>query len=108
MQRHQYAPYSKSAPRSSPQANLYQSAYNPQQGLLQQDFQQYHIQQQQQQNHQAIACAPPSPVPQIPIMPSYSNQALKTFAPEQMTYVPDACMVPIRSLQPGKVFVVSL
>ncbi|KAF9964341.1 hypothetical protein BGZ70_006602 [Mortierella alpina] len=101
MQRHQYAPYSKSAPRAGPQANFHQPTYNPQQGHLHQDVQQYHIQQQQQ----AVACAPPSPVPQIPKMPSYSNQALKTFAPEQMSYVPDACMVPIRSLQPGKVFV---
>ncbi|KAG0209979.1 hypothetical protein BGX28_009758 [Mortierella sp. GBA30] len=41
----------------------------------------------------------------MPIVPSYSNQALRTFAPKQMSYVPDACMVPIRGLQPEKTFV---
>ncbi|KAF9287049.1 hypothetical protein BGZ68_002317 [Mortierella alpina] len=104
MQRHQYTPYSKSAPRPGPQANFHQPIYGFQQDYLQQDDQHHRPQEQHQQSYQAIACAPPSPVPQMPTMPSYSNQALKTFAPEQMSYVPDACMVPIRSLQPGKVF----
>ncbi|KAF9983790.1 hypothetical protein BGZ75_004753 [Mortierella antarctica] len=108
MQRHQYTPYSKSVPRAGPLANFQQPTYDRQHKHLQQDVRQYYTpqHQQHQQNHQAmVASAPPSPVPQIPTMPSYSNQALKTFAPEQMSYVPDACMVPIRSLQPGKVFV---
>ncbi|KAF9560085.1 hypothetical protein EC968_006360 [Mortierella alpina] len=102
MQRHQYTPYSKSAARPGPQASFHPTVYDRQHGHLQPEAQQYYT---QQRNDQLTACAPASPVPQIPTMPSYSNQALKTFAPEQMAYVPDACMVPIRSLQPGKVFV---
>ncbi|KAI7821412.1 hypothetical protein BC939DRAFT_478391 [Gamsiella multidivaricata] len=43
--------------------------------------------------------------PQRVILPSYSTQALKTFAPQQMAYTPDAAMVPIRSLQSEKSFV---
>lgn len=47
-------------------------------------------------------------VPQQYYLPSYSAQALKTFAPQQMAYTPDAAMVPIQSLQPVKSFVVSV
>ncbi|KAI8355465.1 hypothetical protein B0O80DRAFT_528664 [Mortierella sp. GBAus27b] len=44
-------------------------------------------------------------VPHQHCPPSYSAHALKTFAPQQMAYTPDAAMVPIHSLQPVKSFV---
>lgn len=52
---------------------------------------------------------PPAPphVPQQHSPPSYSAHALRTFAPQQMAFTPDAAMVPIQSLQPVKSFVVS-
>ncbi|KAG0312641.1 hypothetical protein BGZ99_009359 [Dissophora globulifera] len=37
--------------------------------------------------------------------PTYSVQALKTFAPRQMSFTPDAAMVPIQSLRLEKSFV---
>ncbi|KAF9585384.1 hypothetical protein BGW38_002614 [Lunasporangiospora selenospora] len=42
----------------------------------------------------------------LPVVPSYSLHALRTFAPLPMHFTPDAAMVPIQHLQPEKCFVV--
>ena len=41
-------------------------------------------------------------------LPTFSPQALQTFAPRQLGVTNDAPMVPIQSLQPEKAFVVKL
>ncbi|KAF9897641.1 hypothetical protein BX616_005232 [Lobosporangium transversale] len=60
-------------------------------------------------NHYLSYTAEPAPLSvhqdQRLVLPSYSTQALRTFAPPQMGFSPDAAIVSIRDLQPQKAFV---
>ncbi|KAF8924292.1 hypothetical protein BGZ58_001956 [Dissophora ornata] len=103
MQRHHPTPYQRLQPKKDPDS-AYMSPTGDQDHLV--PVQKYAP---PSMYHPHLPCAsqpPPAYSVQRPTIPSYSAQALKTFAPQQMAYTPDAAMVPIHSLRSEKSFVV--
>ncbi|KAG0007341.1 hypothetical protein BGZ80_004792 [Entomortierella chlamydospora] len=107
MQRHQATPYQRYPPR--PPATL---GVPPPVGAVDQEHQvpiQRYVQSQSFYQPRPPYGSGIPPVTaysrQLPALPTFSPQALKTFAPQQLNCAPDAHMVPIHCLKPVKSYV---
>ncbi|KAF9401390.1 hypothetical protein BGX21_001817 [Mortierella sp. AD011] len=107
MQRHQATPYQRDPPR--PPVTL---GVPPPVSTVDQEHQvpiQRYVQSQSfYQPRPPYGSGIPSVVAysrQLPALPTFSPQALKTFAPQQLNCAPDAHMVPIHCLKPVKSYV---